>query len=55
MATFVGHDYVNDYVAPLHGVALIYGRFSGGGDTYGELRNGARVIEIREGKSFFTT
>jgi len=55
MATFVGHDHVNDYVASLHGLALIYGRFSGGGDTYGDLTNGARVIEISEGEKVFTT
>ena len=55
MATFAGHDHVNDYVAPLHGLAMIYGRFSGGGDTYGDLRNGARVIEITEGERAFIT
>ncbi|PCH69786.1 MAG: hypothetical protein COC06_06780 [Bacteroidales bacterium] len=54
MGTFVGHDHDNNYVAPLHNIALVYGRFSGG-DTYGKLINGARVIELEEGKREFTT
>jgi len=55
MGTFVGHDHVNDYVAALHGIALTYGRFSGGASTYGDLTNGARVIVLEEGKRQFTT
>lgn len=46
MGMFVGHDHVNDYVAYLHGIALAYGRFTGGKTTYGELPNGGRVIEL---------
>lgn len=33
MGTFVGHDHVNDYISSLHGIALAYGRFSGGKTT----------------------
>jgi len=55
MGCFVGHDHVNDYVSSLHGIALVYGRFSGGGDTYGDLTNGARIIVLEEDKWEFTT
>lgn len=55
MGTFVGHDHVNDYVACLHGVALAYGRFTGGKTTYGDLPNGARIIELTEGMRAFKT
>ncbi len=53
--TFVGHDHTNDYLAPFCGIALAYGRFSGGGDTYGDLPNGARVIVLKEGEREFTS
>lgn len=49
MGCFVGHDHVNDYIAYQNNIALVYGRFSGGQTTYGNLRNGCRVIEIEEG------
>lgn len=52
---FVGHDHVNDYVSYLYDVALVYGRFSGGKTTYGDLTNGSRIITIYEGKSGFST
>ena len=55
MGVFVGHDHVNDYVSSLYGIALAYGRFSGGGDTYGDLTSGARVIVMEENKKHFTT
>lgn len=55
MGCFVGHDHVNDYISSLYGIALVYGRFSGGGDTYGDLTNGARVIVLEEDKWEFTT
>jgi len=55
MGTFVGHDHVNDYLAPYYGIALAYGRFSGGGNVYGDPNNGARVIELYEGKRTFTS
>lgn len=55
MGTFVGHDHVNDYIAYLHGIALAYGRFSGGNTTYNQLPNGARVIELTEGERAFKT
>jgi predicted MPP superfamily phosphohydrolase len=55
MGTFVGHDHVNDYIAYLHGIALAYGRFSGGKTTYSETPNGGRIIELTEGERAFKT
>ncbi|KOH44314.1 metallophosphoesterase family protein [Sunxiuqinia dokdonensis] len=55
MGTFVGHDHVNDYMAYLNGIALTYGRFTGGKTTYGDLPNGARVIVLKEGKRAFSS
>lgn len=55
MATFVGHDHSNDYIAYLHGIALTYGRFSGGKTTYSDLPNGARIIELTENERSFKT
>lgn len=55
MATFVGHDHSNDYIAYLHGIALAYGRFGGGKTTYSDLPNGARIIELFENERTFKT
>lgn len=55
MGTFVGHDHINDYVAYLHGIALTYGRFSGGKTTYTETPNGGRIIELTENERTFKT
>lgn len=55
MGTFVGHDHVNDYMAYLHGIALAYGRFTGGKTTYGDLPSGARVIVLKEGERAFSS
>lgn len=56
MGTFVGHDHDNDYIGMHHGIALAYGRFSGGKTVYNNLGlNGCRVIEMKEGKHDFTT
>ena len=52
MATFVGHDHVNDYAGVLYGICLAYGRASGY-DSYGDLEKGARIIELREGEREF--
>ncbi len=52
---FVGHDHINDYVSYLYGVALCYGRFTGGKTTYGDLPNGGRIIELTEGNRSFRT
>jgi len=52
---FVGHDHDNDYVVYHQGIALGYGRFSGGLNTYHTLCCGARVIELTEGKQSFET
>ena len=54
-AAFVGHDHDNDYVVLHQGIALGYGRFSGGLNTYHCLCRGARVIELTEGKPAFET
>ena len=55
MGTFVGHDHVNNYVTPWHGILLGYGQFTGGKTTYTDGRRGARVIELTEGKRDFRT
>ncbi|MCI1681799.1 MAG: metallophosphoesterase family protein [Bacteroides sp.] len=57
MATFVGHDHVNDYVAYWKGILLCYGRFTGGNTVYHDIPggNGARVIELTEGERSFKT
>ena len=57
MATFVGHDHNNDYAVLWKGILLCYGRYSGGKTVYNDLPggNGARIIEIEEGKRQVTT
>lgn len=55
MATFVGHDHVNDYIVNCHGIALAYGKFSGWKTTYTPEINGVRVVELKEGKREFDT
>ena len=55
MATFAGHDHVNDYIACLYGIALAYGRGTGGATTYGDQVPGARVIVLHEGERTFDT
>ena len=55
MATFVGHDHVNDYIVNYHDIALAYGCFSGWKTTYTPQMNGARVVVLREGKRQFDT
>lgn len=55
MGVFAGHDHDNDYVASYKGIALGYGRFSGGKTTYIDLQPGARVITLYKGKKEFTS
>lgn len=57
MATFAGHDHVNDYVVDWNGILLGYGRFTGGKTVYHDIPggNGARVIELQEGERSFKT
>lgn len=55
MGTFVGHDHVNNYVTPWHGILLCYGQFTGGKTTYTDGKRGARVIELTEGRRGFRT
>ncbi len=52
---FVGHDHDNDYVSYYNGIALGYGRFSGGLNTYHTLCRGARIFELTENKESFET
>lgn len=52
---FAGHDHSNNYVAEKEGIALAYGRYSGGFAEYQELLSGARIIHLTEGKRGFTT
>lgn len=55
MGIFAGHDHGNDYIALYNGIALAYGRFSGGKTTYTKTSGGARIIELQEGKRGFFT
>jgi hypothetical protein len=57
MGVFVGHDHDNDFVADWKGIALGYGRFSGGNTEYNNLPegNGARVIVLKENTRDFTS
>jgi 3',5'-cyclic AMP phosphodiesterase CpdA len=55
MGTFVGHDHVNDYIATWQGIALAYGRASGGANTYGDKIPGSRIIVLKEDRRMFDT
>jgi len=55
MGTFVGHDHVNDYIVNHYGIALTYGRWSGGKTTYGDLQHGSRIVVLEKGKRQFKT
>ncbi|MDE6140568.1 MAG: metallophosphoesterase [Alistipes sp.] len=55
VATFVGHDHDNDYIVPFHGIALVYGHYSGDNTVYNHLWRGVRVIELRESERNFRT
>lgn len=55
LGTFVGHDHVNDYLVDYYGIALAYGCWTGSENTYQRHKNGARIIELTEGKREFYT
>lgn len=55
MAVFAGHDHDNDYAVMWKNILLAYGRFTGGNTEYNHLRNGARMIVLKEGKRSFDT
>lgn len=55
VATFAGHDHDNDFVACYKGIALCYGRFTGGNTVYNNIPAGARLIEIKAGSRKFET
>jgi hypothetical protein len=55
LGMFVGHDHVNDYLVDYHGVALAYGCWTGSENTYQRNKNGARIIELTDGKREFKT
>lgn len=56
MATFCGHDHDNDYIGVYKGIALAYGRYSGGKTVYNNLgKSGCRVINLKEGERGFST
>lgn len=55
IGVFVGHDHSNDYVAERDGIALAYGRYSGGYGEYQDLVSGVRMIRLREGERGFET
>ncbi|MFV0507266.1 MAG: metallophosphoesterase family protein [Bacteroidales bacterium] len=51
---FVGHDHNSDFAVYWNKILLCYGRFSGCDTVYNNLKpNGARVIELSEGKEGF--
>lgn len=52
---FVGHDHDIDYIVADKGLALGYGRYSGDDTTYNNLRPGARILIVSEGKREFET
>lgn len=52
---FCGHDHDNNYVVNYGGIALCYGRFSGGNNIYHHIECGVRVIELTEGDKKFTS
>lgn len=49
IATSVGHDHCNDFMAAYHGILLCYGRFSGGDTTTNYLPHGAKIFKFFEG------
>lgn len=55
MGVFVGHDHDNDYAVNWYNILLAYGRFTGGPTEYIHIPNGARVIELTEGKRIIDT
>ena len=55
MGVFTGHDHNNNYVADHHGIALVYGGFSGDNTTYTDLKHSLRVIVAKEGRRDFDT
>lgn len=54
MATFCGHDHINDFWGEYYGIGLYYGRATGY-NTYGKegMLRGARVIRLTEGERKF--
>lgn len=52
---FVGHDHDNNYVAQRYGIPLCYGAFSGGNSYFNLRMNGARIIELSQGKERYST
>lgn len=55
MGVFVGHDHDNDYAVNWYNILLAYGRFTGGPTEYIHIPNGARIIELTEGKRTIDT
>ncbi len=55
MGVFCGHDHDDDYSLMYYHVLLAHGRFSGGNTVYNHLRNGARVIVLKEGQRSLDT
>lgn len=55
VGVFAGHDHSNDYIARKEGIALCYGRYSGGYGEYQDLVSGVRMIRLQQGRRGFTT
>ncbi|HBK95553.1 MAG TPA: metallophosphatase, partial [Porphyromonadaceae bacterium] len=47
--------HVNNYIVNYFGIALAYGQFSGWRTTYVPGINGARIVQLTEGKREFDT
>jgi 3',5'-cyclic AMP phosphodiesterase CpdA len=55
IGTSCGHAHDSDYIAIYHGIALTYGRYSGGNTVYNHLPPGGRMFVLREGQKGFET
>lgn len=49
IATSVGHDHCNDFMAAYHGILLCYGRYSGGDTTTNYFPHGVKLFKFFEG------
>lgn len=49
IATSVGHDHSNDFMAAYHKILLCYGRYSGNDTTTNYLPHGAKIFRFKEG------
>lgn len=55
IGTFVGHDHDSDFTAVYYGIALSFGRYSGGNTVYNNLPRGGKIILMKAGERGFET